>query len=83
MARRMLRIPNGTVTARRERAVGNDIEPARAYGPYHLITEAIGGKTLANAQSLLGLPLVVFASLKRKVMREKTVIRRRLPKTNC
>jgi NADPH2:quinone reductase len=33
--------------------VGDDIEPARAYGPYHLIIESVGGKTLASALSLL------------------------------
>jgi NADPH:quinone reductase-like Zn-dependent oxidoreductase len=33
--------------------VGDDIEPARAYGPYHLILESVGGKTLASALSLL------------------------------
>src|SRR6187200_1872920 len=33
--------------------VGYDISPARAYGPYHLIIESAGGKTLASALSLL------------------------------
>src|SRR5438105_9014964 len=33
--------------------VGDDLEPARAYGPYHLIIESLGGKTLASALSLL------------------------------
>jgi NADPH2:quinone reductase len=33
--------------------VGEDLEPARAYGPYHLIIESLGGKTLACALSLL------------------------------
>jgi NADPH:quinone reductase-like Zn-dependent oxidoreductase len=33
--------------------VGNDLEPARAYGPYHLIIESLGGKALASALSLL------------------------------
>jgi NADPH:quinone reductase-like Zn-dependent oxidoreductase len=33
--------------------VGDDISPARAYGPYHLIIDSVGGKTLASALSLL------------------------------
>jgi len=33
--------------------VGDDLEPARAYGPYHLIIESLGGKALASALSLL------------------------------
>jgi NADPH:quinone reductase len=33
--------------------VGNDISAARAYGPYHLIIDSVGGKTLASALSLL------------------------------
>lgn len=33
--------------------VGDDLEPARAYGPYHLIIESLGGKTLESALSLL------------------------------
>ncbi len=33
--------------------VGDDISQARAYGPYHLIIESVGGKTLASALSLL------------------------------
>jgi NADPH:quinone reductase len=33
--------------------VGDDISPARAYGPYHLIIDSVGGKTLATALSLL------------------------------
>jgi NADPH:quinone reductase len=33
--------------------VGDDLEPARAYGPYHLIIESLGGKTLTSALSLL------------------------------
>lgn len=33
--------------------VGDDISPARAHGPYHLIIESVGGKTLANVLSLL------------------------------
>jgi NADPH:quinone reductase len=33
--------------------VGDDISPARAQGPYHLIIESVGGKTLANVLSLL------------------------------
>jgi NADPH2:quinone reductase len=33
--------------------VGDDISPARAFGPYHLIIESVGGKTLASALSLL------------------------------
>ncbi len=33
--------------------VGDDLEPARAYGPYHLIIESLGGKALESALSLL------------------------------
>ncbi len=33
--------------------VGDDFSPARAYGPYHLIIESLGGKALASALSLL------------------------------
>jgi NADPH:quinone reductase len=33
--------------------VGDDLEPARAYGPYHLIIESLGGKTLESALPLL------------------------------
>jgi NADPH2:quinone reductase len=33
--------------------VGDDISPARAYGPYHFIIDSVGGKTLASALSLL------------------------------
>jgi NADPH2:quinone reductase len=33
--------------------VGDDLEPARAYGPYHLIIDSLGGKTLASALALL------------------------------
>jgi NADPH2:quinone reductase len=33
--------------------VGDDLEPARAYGPYHLIIESLGGEALASALSLL------------------------------
>lgn len=33
--------------------VGDDIEPARAYGPYDLIIDSVGGKTLESALSLL------------------------------
>ena len=33
--------------------VGDDLEPARAYGPYDLIIESLGGKALASALSLL------------------------------
>ena len=33
--------------------VGDDLEPARAYGPYHLIVDSVGGKTLESALSLL------------------------------
>ncbi len=33
--------------------VGRDLEPARAYGPYDLIIESLGGKALASALSLL------------------------------
>ncbi|GHO97771.1 oxidoreductase [Reticulibacter mediterranei] len=31
--------------------VGDDLEPARAYGPYDLIIESLGGKALASALS--------------------------------
>ncbi|GHO99236.1 oxidoreductase [Reticulibacter mediterranei] len=33
--------------------VGDDLSPARAYGPYDLVLESVGGKTLATALSLL------------------------------
>lgn len=33
--------------------VGDDLEPARAYGPYDLIIDSVGGKTLESALSLL------------------------------
>ena len=33
--------------------VGDDLAPARAYGPYDLIIESVGGKTLESALSLL------------------------------
>jgi len=33
--------------------VGDDISPVRALGPYHLIIDSVGGKTLANVLSLL------------------------------
>jgi NADPH:quinone reductase-like Zn-dependent oxidoreductase len=33
--------------------VGDDLEPARAYGPYDLIIESLGGKALSSALSLL------------------------------
>jgi NADPH:quinone reductase len=33
--------------------VGDDLSPARAYGPYDLIIESLGGKALASALSLL------------------------------
>lgn len=33
--------------------VGDDLEPARAYGPYDLILDSVGGKTLESALSLL------------------------------
>ncbi len=33
--------------------VGNDLELAHAYGPYHLIIESLGGKALASALSQL------------------------------
>jgi NADPH:quinone reductase len=33
--------------------VGDDLEPARTYGPYHLIIESLGGKALESALSLL------------------------------
>ena len=33
--------------------VGDDLSPARAYGPYDLIIDSVGGKTLESALSLL------------------------------
>ena len=33
--------------------VGDNLSPARAYGPYHLIIESLGGHALASALSLL------------------------------
>ena len=33
--------------------VGDDLSPARAYGPYDLVKDLVGGKTLASALSLL------------------------------
>ena len=33
--------------------VGDDLEPARAYGPYDLIIESLGGKALESAVTLL------------------------------
>ncbi len=36
-----------------EVVIGDDISAARAYGPFHLIIESVGGKTLANALELL------------------------------
>ncbi len=33
--------------------VGDDLEPARAYGPYNLIIESLGGKALKSALALL------------------------------
>ena len=33
--------------------VGDDLEPARAYGPYHLIIESLGGQALASALTLI------------------------------
>jgi NADPH:quinone reductase len=36
-----------------EVVVGEDLEPARAYGPYDLILESLGGKALASALSWL------------------------------
>jgi NADPH2:quinone reductase len=36
-----------------EVVIGDDLEPARAYGPYDLIIESLGGKALASALSLL------------------------------
>jgi NADPH:quinone reductase len=33
--------------------VGDDLEPARAYGPYDLIIESLGGQSLASALSML------------------------------
>jgi NADPH:quinone reductase len=45
--------------------VGDDLEPARAYGPYHLIIDLVGGKTLESAIPLLatgGTCVIVGAS---------------------
>src|SRR5581483_973099 len=36
-----------------EVVIGDDISAARAYGPFHLIIESVGGKTLADALPLL------------------------------
>jgi NADPH:quinone reductase-like Zn-dependent oxidoreductase len=36
-----------------EVVVGDDLSPARAYGPYDLVIESVGGKTLATALTLL------------------------------
>jgi NADPH2:quinone reductase len=33
--------------------IGDDLSPARAYGPYHLIIDLVGGKTLESAIPLL------------------------------
>ncbi len=33
--------------------VGEDLSPASEYGPYHLITESVGGTTLSTALSLI------------------------------
>ena len=33
--------------------VGDDLEPGRAFGPYDLIIESLGGKALKSALSLL------------------------------
>ena len=45
--------------------VGDDLAPARAYGPYHLIIDLVGGKTLESAIPLLatgGTCVIVGAS---------------------
>lgn len=42
--------------------VGEDISPARAHGPYHLIVESLGGKALEIALSLLA-PRGTFVTL--------------------
>src|SRR5207248_9663269 len=45
--------------------VGDDLAPAHAYGPYHLIIDLFGGKTLESAISLLatgGTCVIVGAS---------------------
>ncbi|GHO78226.1 oxidoreductase [Ktedonobacter sp. SOSP1-85] len=36
-----------------EVVVGEDLEPARAYGPYHLVIESLGGQALASALTLI------------------------------
>ncbi|GHO61537.1 oxidoreductase [Ktedonobacter sp. SOSP1-52] len=36
-----------------EVVVGDDLEPARAYGPYHLVIESLGGQALASALTLI------------------------------
>jgi NADPH:quinone reductase-like Zn-dependent oxidoreductase len=33
--------------------VGDDLEPARAYGPYHLVVESLAGKALESALTML------------------------------
>jgi len=45
----------GTVRHTRHETVivGDDLAPARAYGPYHLIIDLVGGKTLESAIPLL------------------------------
>ncbi len=40
-------------TSAHEVVVGEDIAQARTYGPYHLIVESVGGKTLAGVLPLL------------------------------
>ena len=45
--------------------VGDDISPAHAYGPYHLIIDLVGGKTLESALSFMatgGTCVIVGAS---------------------
>jgi NADPH:quinone reductase-like Zn-dependent oxidoreductase len=36
-----------------EVVLGDDVAPARAYGPYHLIIESLGGKALETALTML------------------------------
>jgi NADPH:quinone reductase-like Zn-dependent oxidoreductase len=52
--------------------VGDDLEPARAYGPYDLIIESLGGKALASALSQLS-PGGICVSLGWSVSPEVTI----------
>ncbi|BAZ50630.1 alcohol dehydrogenase [Nostoc sp. NIES-4103] len=42
-----------TEAGARSLVIGEDLSPAKEYGPYHLIVESVGGKTLGIALSLL------------------------------